>query len=70
MVGDIVELADGVLIPADGIMIGGSDIEIVESAMTGENDALHKYTSEYCTQIREEVIEEKPSILEEVERKH
>jgi magnesium-transporting ATPase (P-type) len=46
LVGDIIQLADGILIPADGIMISGSDIEIVEAAMTGENDALKKMTIE------------------------
>ena len=69
LVGDIIELADGLLIPADGIMIAGSDIEIVEAAMTGENDALRKYPAEFCTTIRTETLAEKPSIMDEVERK-
>lgn len=42
VVGDILEVADGVLLPADGIVIKCQDLEVDESALTGESEAIHK----------------------------
>lgn len=36
MVGDVVELVEGMEIPADGIVLEASDLTTDESAMTGE----------------------------------
>ena len=42
MVGDIIEISDGAVIPSDGILITADSLEIDESAMTGENDHRKK----------------------------
>lgn len=44
VVGDIVNLNTGDKVPADGIMISGSDVECNESALTGESDDKKKST--------------------------
>jgi Ca2+ transporting ATPase len=42
MVGDVVKLENGLTIPADGLLIEGFQIEVVEASMTGENDNIKK----------------------------
>ncbi|KAJ3260627.1 Calcium-transporting ATPase 10, plasma membrane-type [Boothiomyces macroporosus] len=42
VVGDIVVIETGVVIPADGILVGGFNVEIDESTMTGEPHAIKK----------------------------
>ena len=42
VVGDIVVLGTGDKIPADGILIDGSDVKCDESSMTGESDEVEK----------------------------
>ena len=42
LVGDIVSLATGVVIPADGILINGFSVAADESSMTGEPHAIEK----------------------------
>ncbi|KAJ3323148.1 Calcium-transporting ATPase 10, plasma membrane-type [Boothiomyces sp. JEL0866] len=42
LVGDVVVIETGVVIPADGILIGGFNVEIDESTMTGEPHAIKK----------------------------
>eukprot|EP00164_Ancoracysta_twista_P002311 GFYU01003055.1.p1 GENE.GFYU01003055.1~~GFYU01003055.1.p1 ORF type:complete len:980 (-),score=391.20 GFYU01003055.1:461-3400(-) len=40
--GDIIKLATGDFVPADGILVKGFDLECDESSMTGESDAIKK----------------------------
>jgi len=42
VVGDVVELTGGDIIPTDGILISGVELLIDEAALTGEADAVHK----------------------------
>ncbi len=42
LVGDILVLATGDLIPADGVLVEGHVLEIDESSLTGESDAIKK----------------------------
>lgn len=42
LVGDLVKLEGGIGIPADGILIESSQIEVVEASMTGENQNIKK----------------------------
>jgi len=44
VVGDILELSVGDILPVDGILIEGYDIKIDESCMTGESDFIKKTT--------------------------
>ena len=69
LVGDIVELANGILIPADGLMIQGNEIEIVEAAMTGENDPIKKQVNELCSARKDEVVKDNPEIVAQVGKK-
>ncbi len=48
IVGDIVQIETGKTIPADAILIEGKDIEMDESAMTGESDKLKKHSYGEC----------------------
>ena len=45
MVGDILVLNAGDKIPADGLMVSGSDVTVNESSLTGESDGtyIHSY---------------------------
>lgn len=43
LVGDVVHLESGDVIPADGILIDGHNVRCDESTMTGESDLLHKH---------------------------
>ncbi|XP_067932437.1 plasma membrane calcium-transporting ATPase 2-like [Watersipora subatra] len=42
VVGDIAQVKYGDLLPADGILIQGSDLQIDESSLTGESDLMKK----------------------------
>lgn len=42
MVGDIMQLTTGLILPCDGLLSKSDNIEMDESAMTGENDGIHK----------------------------
>ena len=42
VVGDVIEISSGMRIPADCVLISGTDIAADESAMTGEPDASEK----------------------------
>lgn len=46
--GDIIQLNEGMEIPADGILIEANEITTDESAMTGEIDPIHKNILEVC----------------------
>lgn len=53
LVGDIVNLEPGDLIPVDGIFIQGHDVKCDESSATGESDALKKTSAEQVFNILE-----------------
>ena len=44
MVGDILVLNAGDKIPADGLMVSGSDVTVNESSLTGESDGTYIHT--------------------------
>jgi Ca2+-transporting ATPase len=48
MVGDILHLEPGDLIPVDGVLPEGHNIKADESAATGESDAVKKVPAEYA----------------------
>lgn len=55
LVGDVVHLESGDVIPADGIFIDGHNVKCDESSMTGESDLLRKHPGEEVFQaIREQ----------------
>jgi Ca2+ transporting ATPase len=66
MVGDILVLTDGITIPADGVLLIGSEIEVVEAAMTGENDNIHKISYTDSVEQRDQFVNECPQIVEEI----
>jgi P-type E1-E2 ATPase len=45
VVGDILEVEDGMILPADGVLFEGYEIECDESALTGESEAIAKSVS-------------------------
>lgn len=56
IVGDIVVLNAGDMVPADGLLVGGSDVACDESSLTGEADDVNKVGTRlsfsllsYCT---------------------
>lgn len=53
LVGDIVNLEPGDLIPVDGIFIQGHDVKCDESSATGESDALKKTAGDQVYNILE-----------------
>lgn len=46
VVGDIIRVKYGDLIPADGILLQGNDLKIDESSLTGESDYVKKTVQE------------------------
>ena len=52
LVGDLVKIDYGNIIPADGIVLSANDLKIDESALTGESDLLEKDCLEKCVEIR------------------
>lgn len=57
LVGDVVQLNEGMEIPADGFLIEANEISTDESAMTGETDPIHKNIYEKCLKKQQEIIE-------------
>ncbi|KAA0157310.1 hypothetical protein FNF27_05037 [Cafeteria roenbergensis] len=51
VVGDIVALQKGDQLPADGIVIAGTDIKVNESSLTGEADDLPRYPNSALDEI-------------------
>jgi magnesium-transporting ATPase (P-type) len=73
LVGDIVKLENGVTIPADGILIESSGAEVVEAAMTGENDNIKKLSFNESLAFLHDYINFHPEALDstaEVDRHH
>ncbi|KAI0173172.1 plasma membrane calcium-transporting ATPase [Hypoxylon sp. FL1284] len=53
LVGDVLHLEPGDLIPVDGIFINGHDLKCDESSATGESDAIKKTPGEQVTALLE-----------------
>lgn len=53
LVGDVVHLEPGDMIPVDGIFISGHDVKCDESSVTGESDLLKKHSGEDVYQALE-----------------
>ena len=68
LVGDIMKLENGITIPADGILIEASQIEVVEAAMTGENDNIKKVSFEESLKLKEEYYLNNPAIVETLDK--
>ena len=54
LVGDLVKIMVGDILPADMILIEGSGIKMDESSLTGESDSLRKESYEKCLLMKEE----------------
>lgn len=48
LVGDIVQIFEGMEIPTDGLVLSASEVTTDESSMTGETDPLKKNTIAAC----------------------
>ena len=48
LVGDVVQIFEGMEIPADGFVLEASDLTADESAMTGETDPIKKNVLTEC----------------------
>jgi len=57
MVGDLIELHEGMEIPADAYVIEASEITTDESAMTGETDPIKKNVLDFCLNKRDQIVE-------------
>lgn len=55
LTGDICRLVEGMEIPADGVIIEGSEIRMDESSMTGETHSIKKDTIEHCLRRKREL---------------
>ena len=51
LVGDLINITVGDILPADLILVEGNGIQIDESALTGESNALKKETYEKCQEL-------------------
>jgi len=55
LVGDIVEISEGMEIPADAIVLEANDLSTDESAMTGESEPVAKATLGQCVSKKNEL---------------
>ena len=58
LVGDLVQIYEGMEIPADGYVIESAEIAVDESAMTGETDPIKKDVLSESIKRRDQIIEE------------
>lgn len=63
VVGDIVQIETGKTIPVDAILISGKDVEMDESAVTGESNMMKKMTYDECIAVRDEIAKKRPEDL-------
>jgi len=56
LVGDIIKLSYGMVIPADGYLIEGNEIKCDEAPLTGESDLIEKDPLDKCLMRAEEEI--------------
>ena len=61
LVGDLVNIGVGEIIPADMIVISSSGIKVDESALTGESDTLKKEPFQKCIEAKESGKSSPPS---------
>ena len=65
LVGDIIEIADGNIIPVDGILIEASNVEVDESSMTGENDKVLKASFMNALSLRNEFLDKNRDVTDD-----
>ena len=53
VVGDIVLLEPGDVIPCDGVFLSGHNVRCDESSATGESDAIKKLSYQECIALRD-----------------
>jgi Ca2+ transporting ATPase len=73
LVGDIVKLENGITIPADGVLLEGSDVEVIEAAMTGENENIKKCSIKEASSHLNNYLAEHPDAFEaakEIDKHH
>lgn len=58
LVGDLVQISEGMEIPADGYVIEAAELTSDESAMTGETDPVKKNVLSECIEKRNQIIAE------------
>lgn len=58
LVGELVQIFEGMEIPADGIVLEASELTSDESAMTGETDPIKKNVLSVCLEKRNQLKEE------------
>ncbi|KAH9168805.1 calcium-translocating P-type ATPase [Lactarius sanguifluus] len=58
VVGDVVLLEPGEVIPCDGVFLSGHNVRCDESSATGESDAIKKLSYEECIALREKRLME------------
>ena len=58
IVGDLVQISEGMEIPADGYVVEAAELTSDESAMTGETDPIKKNVLSECIEKRNQIIAE------------
>ena len=58
VVGDVVLLEPGEVIPCDGVFLSGHNLRCDESSTTGESDAVKKFSYEVCIALRDKRLME------------
>lgn len=56
--GDVIQITEGMEIPADGYLIEAAEITCDESAMTGETEPIKKRLLKFCIEERNRIINE------------
>lgn len=54
--GDIIQIVEGMEIPADGLIIEASEVTVDESAMTGETNPIKKKPLRQCIEEKNRII--------------
>lgn len=62
-VGEVVQIFEGMEIPADGLVLEASDLTADESAMTGETDPIKKNVLSACVEKRNQLREEGAAVF-------
>ena len=70
LVGDIISIETGSIIPADGLIIKANSLQINEAALTGENDLMQKETLNKCKKLRRKILKQSKENPEFVTNKH
>ncbi|CAG8839440.1 36219_t:CDS:1, partial [Racocetra persica] len=67
LVGDILKLEPGDIVPTDGVLIYSYNLKCDKSAATGESDAVRKMSCEDCLKALEKNVEHDPSTLSKID---